>query len=276
MDWQREYEQLPERDREQFSRVLGLLFDQTFLLRDVWNGQEGRLVGNRDYRFAERVRALLEGYLLVSGWALQVDSLRGVMALQNRHGRNRLAVDRLTTYVLYTLRLIYEEQLEQVSTRAEVVIRWRDVYEKLHAFGFVDKKLSATKLSAVAARLRRWSVVERIEGDGIHPDSRWMVYPTIRLLVSEEQINQLFERWTQGGAGRGTDADVDGGLEDGGHATLDDGFRSDAGGVRRGDADDDDDEDEEDEDEDEAGDEGDEGDIEHSVPDGHTDGGRDA
>ena len=195
VDWQREYEQLPERDREQFTRVLGLLFDQTFLLRDVWNGQEGRLVGNRDYRFAERVRTLLEGYLVVSGWALQVDNLRGVIALYNRHGRNRLALDRLTTYLLYTLRLIYEEQLEQVSTRAEVVIWWRDVYEKLHAFGFVDKKLSVTKLEAVAARLRRWSVVERIEGDNLQPDSRWMIYPTIRLLVSEDQINQLYARW---------------------------------------------------------------------------------
>lgn len=197
MEWVHDYEQLTERDQEQFSRVLSLLFEQTFLLRDSWNEQEGRLSSNRDYRFAERIRPLLEGYLKLSGWELQVDGLRGVIALYNRHGRNRLTLDKLTTYVLYTLRLIYDEQMEQVSTRAEVIIWLRDVYEKLHAFGFADKKLAVTRLQSTFMRLRKLSVLERIEGEGVEPESRWVVYPTIRLLVSEERINQIYERMLQ-------------------------------------------------------------------------------
>ncbi|UOF91228.1 DUF4194 domain-containing protein [Fodinisporobacter ferrooxydans] len=198
MDWQREYEALSDRDREQFSRLLSILFDQTFLVRDVWDAKEGRLTGSREYRFAERVKPMLDAYLSVSGWALQVDSLRGVMALYNRFGRNRKNADKLTTYILYVLRLIYDEQLEQVSGRREIVIWLRDVYEKLRAFGFIEKKLAVTRLQAAFMKLRKLSIMERIDGEGFQPDSRWIVYPTIRMLVSDERISQLYEMLDQG------------------------------------------------------------------------------
>jgi len=193
MDWKRDYDLLSELDKEWFAKVMSRLFDETFLLRDVWDIKEGRLVGNRDYRFIERVRPILEEYLQVSGWALQVDSLRGVIAIYNRFGRNRRQLDKLTTYVLFILRLMYDEQMEEVSMRREIVIALRDVYDKLHALGFVDKKLAQYRLQATLMQLRKLSVIERIDGDGVQPDSRWIVYPTIRLLVPEDKINQVYE-----------------------------------------------------------------------------------
>lgn len=187
----REYQALPERDREAFTRLISLLFDQTFLVREVWDAKESRLVGNRDYRFAERVRPLMEDYLRVSGWALQVDAQRGVMALYNRFGHNRQPLDKLTTYFLFVLRLMYEEAMAHVSVRREVIVSLRDVLEKLTALGLLERKLGATALQNVLQRLRRWSILERIDGELAHPDSRYILYPTIRILVSEERINQL-------------------------------------------------------------------------------------
>ncbi len=198
MDWQSEFQALPDREQEQFSRVLSILFEQTFILRDVWDAKEERLTGNHDYRFAERVRPLLDAYLSVSGWALQIDSLRGVIALYNRFGRNRQSLNRLTTYTLYILRLLYDEQLEHVSGRSEIVIWLRDVYEKLHAFGFVEKKLAANKLQATFMKLRKLSVMDRIEGEGIQPDSRWLIYPTIRMVVSDDRIYHIYDMLNQG------------------------------------------------------------------------------
>lgn len=197
-DWHRDYDALTDRDKEQFARLVSILFDQTFLLRDIWDARENRLTANPDYRFAEQIRPLLEGYLGMSGWAAQVDSLRGVIAVYNRFGRNRQTLDKLTTYILYILRLIYDEQLEQVSSRREIVIWLRDVYEKLHSFGFVEKKLAVHRLQSTFMKLRRLSVLERVEGDGVQPESRWIVYPTIRILVSEDRINRIYEQLENG------------------------------------------------------------------------------
>lgn len=187
----KDYQALPEREKEAFSRLISLLFDQTFLVREVWDAKEARLVGNRDYRFAERVRPLMEDYLRVSGWALQVDAQRGVMALYNRFGHNRQSLDKLTTYFLFALRLIYEEAMERVSGRREVIVSLREVLEKLTALGIVEKRLGVTALQGVVQRLRRLSVLDRVDGEWIHPDSRYILYPTIRILVSEDRINQL-------------------------------------------------------------------------------------
>lgn len=208
MPWQADYDALKETDKEQFARTLSLLFEQTFLVRDVWDSKEQRLVGNREYRFADRMRPLLEEYLHVSGWALQVDSHRGVIALYNRFGRNRLALDKLTTYALFTLRLIYDEHMERVSQRREIVIALREVIEKLHTFGVVDKRLPVSQLQATMMRLRRLSVVERIEGEGVEADSRWLLYPSIRLIVPDDRVNLIFEN-LETLAGKATAGDAD-------------------------------------------------------------------
>lgn len=193
MDWMREYEALPERDRDAFTRLISVLFEQTFLVRDIWDTKDARLTGNRDYRFAERVRPLLDAYLRVSGWALQVDTQLGVMAVYNRFGRNRQPLDKLTTYFLYTLRLMYEEAMEQVSGRREILISLRDALDKLAALNVVEKKLAVTALQATLQRLRRLSVIERVDGELLSPESRYIIYPTIRILVSEERIHQLVQ-----------------------------------------------------------------------------------
>ena len=108
MSWDEQYTALTERDKEDFSRLVSLLYEQTFLVRDVWDVKEHRMTGNRDYRLAERNMALLKGYLSVSGFEIQVDGRRGVIAIYNKHNRNRMKVDKFTTYMLYALRLLYE------------------------------------------------------------------------------------------------------------------------------------------------------------------------
>lgn len=201
MDWHQEYMALSERDREEFSRVISVLFDQTFLVRDTWDGRERRPVTNRDYRFAERLLPILCEYLSVSGFQLQVDGRRGVIALYSRFDRNRMRMDKFTTYVLYILRLIYDEQMEQASMRREVVVPLREVHVKLHTIGLTDRRVSAVNLQETLNKLRRRTILERIEGDAQDIESRWIIYPSITILVSDERINEIYDRFASGELG---------------------------------------------------------------------------
>lgn len=199
MDWHKEFTALTERDREEFSRVISLLFDQTFLVRNVWESRERRLVTNQHYRFVERLLPILSMYLSVSGFYLQVDGQRGVIALYNRYDRNRMRMDKLTTYVLYALRLIYDEQMEQASMRREVIILLREVHLKLHTIGLTDRKVGAIDLQTALNQLRRRAILERIEGDAKDIESRWLIYPSIAILVSDERINAIYHRFVTEG-----------------------------------------------------------------------------
>lgn len=198
MGWNEQYAAMTDRDKDEFSRLVSLLFEQTFLVRDIWDPKERRMTGNRDYRFAERNLPLLKDYLAVSGFEIQTDGRRGVIALYNRHDRNRTRVDKYTTYLLYALRLVYEEQMETVSMRREVVVPLREVVGKLYTIGLMDKRIAITHLQSALNRLRKWSIVTRVEGSVQDMESRWMIYPTITLAVSDERINDLYARLLAG------------------------------------------------------------------------------
>lgn len=194
MDWWAEYQQLSERDREQMAAVLSRLFDETFLVREMWDPRERRMRTDPDYRFVERHLPLVEAYLQVAGWAIQVESRTGVAALYNRFGRNRHRFDKWTTYFLCGLRLVYEEKLEEASQRREVVIALRELLGRFHALGLLQGQPPANHLKAALGSLRRRNVLERIDGETTDPDSRWILYPTIRIAVPDEAVQGLFER----------------------------------------------------------------------------------
>ncbi|MCL6443564.1 MAG: DUF4194 domain-containing protein [Alicyclobacillus sp.] len=198
MGWHEQYAAMTDRDKEEFSRLVSLLFEQTFLVRDVWDPKEHRMVGNRDYRFAERNLELLKEYLAVSGFEIQADGRRGVIALYNKYERNRMKVDKFTTYLLYTLRLVYEEQMETASMRREVVVPLREIVGKLYTIGLLDKRVATTHLQSALNRLRKLSILARVEGSVDDMESRWMIYPTITVAVSDERINDLYERMLSG------------------------------------------------------------------------------
>jgi hypothetical protein len=198
VDWYANYRALTDGDREELARVVSLLLEQTFLVRDQWDPKEQRLRGNRDYRFLERNLPLVREYLAVAGFELQVDGRAGVMAVYNRYGRNRMKVDKYTTYLLYTLRLIYEEQMESASMRREVVVSLQDILGKMYSLGLVDRRLAVTQLTTAINRLRKLCILARIEGTPQEPESRWLIYPTITIAVSNERINNLYERLSAG------------------------------------------------------------------------------
>ncbi|QSO54162.1 DUF4194 domain-containing protein [Alicyclobacillus curvatus] len=250
MSWDEQYTAFTERDKEDFSRLVSLLYEQTFLVRDVWDVKEHRMTGNRDYRLAERNMALLKGYLSVSGFEIQVDGRRGVMAIYNKYNRNRMKVDKFTTYMLYALRLVYEEQMETASMRREVIVPLREVVGKLYTIGVMDKRIALTHLQSTLNRLRKLSIIARVEGTSQDMESRWMIYPTITIAVSDDRINDLYARLISGELkggvleedeqnGVGTDSGGSG--EDGDGDLADDGGEED---LTEDDLDEDEDEDE--------------------------------
>ncbi|MCL6601017.1 MAG: DUF4194 domain-containing protein [Alicyclobacillus macrosporangiidus] len=235
MDWQSRYTALTEADKEEFARVMSLLFEHTFIVRDEWDPKQGRLVTNRDYRFVERNLELFHAYLQAGGFELQADGRRGVMAVYNRFGRNRMKVDKYTTYLLYVLRLIYEEEMERASMRREVVVTLQHILEKLMALGLMDRRIAATHLTGALNRLRRLHVLARIEGFAYELESRWMIYPTIEVAVPDERINPLYQRLTAGefgplgeGAGAGEDKETDAGGDAGADADAGEDWADDA------------------------------------------------
>ncbi len=191
--WEDEYSALSDKDREQFTRVINLLLQKTFILRDEVDHRTGNMIINRDFRFLERHLSLFTHYLLVTGWEIQLDSSCGVAALYNRYGLNRRRIDKATTYFLYVLRLIYEEQMENLSMRKEAFTTIGGVVEKMFHLGLTEKKPTDKSLRESLAFLKNINIIDKIGGAWTNADTRLIVFPSIIFLVTNDKISSLFQ-----------------------------------------------------------------------------------
>lgn len=195
--WENEWEQLSEKDRETFARVVNILMQKTFIVRDEVDPRSKNIVINRDYRFLERHRSLFQRYLNVIGWDIQLDVHSGVAALYNRYEYNRKRIDKNTTFFLYVLRLIYEEQMEKLSIHKEVMTSVGEVVEKMHYLGLLERKPSDKMLRDSFSALKGYNIIERLDGNWTSPETRLIIYPSIIFLVTNEKICALYDQLGQ-------------------------------------------------------------------------------
>ncbi|ABO49124.1 hypothetical protein Dred_0582 [Desulforamulus reducens MI-1] len=197
--WAEAWEKLTDRDKEEFVRVINLLLSKTFILRDEYEPKTKSLVINKDFRFVERHHSLIQEYLGIAGWYVQNDAYRGVIAAYNRFGTNRYRLDKPSTYFLYTLRLIYEESREKIALAKQCTTTVGEMVEKMFYLGLVEKKPPDTHLREGLNTLKRFNIIEKVEGDWAKADTRIVVYPSIELIVSNEKISNLYDQLTEEG-----------------------------------------------------------------------------
>ncbi len=191
--WQQQYEALNVGDREEFTRLVNLLLARNFILRDRYGTKERSMKINHDYRFVERHIDLFREYLRVSGWELQKDNNYGVIALYNRYETNRHRLNKNITIMLYILRLVYEEEREKLSLKREIVTKVSHMVEKMVNLGLVEKKPSNKDLYEAFGFLRRFNIIDKVEGDFADPDTGIIIYPSILFIVTNDKISEIYE-----------------------------------------------------------------------------------
>ena len=192
--WMDDYQKFSDRDKEQFTRLVNLLLDKTFLLRERVDPREKTLIIDRDYRFLERYFSVFQGYLALAGWELNLDGQLGVAALSNRYGTNRYRLNKHESYFLLVLRLIYLEESEKMTLRRDVVSTVRDLLEKMSLLNLLEKKLADKNLAEGLSTLREFNLLDRVGGEWTDPETKLVIYPSVLLAVSDAQIQQLYER----------------------------------------------------------------------------------
>jgi hypothetical protein len=81
--------------------------------------------------------------------------------------------------------------------------------EKMFYLGLVDKKPPDTGLREGLNTLKRFSIIEKIEGEWTRADTRIIIYPSIELLVTNEKISSLYNDQVEEGEDNETaDQDV--------------------------------------------------------------------
>jgi hypothetical protein len=212
MDFLSEYPRLEPAQMERFRQVVTRL-----LAGDVLDPGPA-MRPDPDWRFAERYRDLIDGYLRIGGWRLDIDLGLRLARAVHESGEQRVRFNKLESLVLCTLRLIYHEQMREVSEDARCELKVGELRERLIQSGKPAGLLSKRSLEGALRRLARHSLIAIERGFEGEDDEVIVVSPVIEKVLPPDRIAEMAERVrAYGRSGEDVeegDAQADGGAAD--------------------------------------------------------------
>jgi hypothetical protein len=191
--WYEAYEKLTHSEKEEFRRLVNLILSRTFIIRDIYSSKESFMKVNPDYRFIERHFDCFLDYLSFGGWVLSKDSNYGVISLASSYEYNRVRFDKNATLILYTLRLIFEEEREKVVLRNEVLTTISQLVQKMIVLGLMKKKPSDKDLTDALRLLSQYNILQKLDGSWEQPETKLLILPSILFIVTNEKISRMYE-----------------------------------------------------------------------------------
>ena len=157
-DWQIPYfDNLTEEQQKEITDSIRLLLRQTFVLERKYDKKTERLQYTAAYRTISKHFPFIRHYLAVAGIELTENSHLGIIYVQ---GEDLLGekLPKLATLYLLALKLIYDEQMENVSTSVNVYTTLGEIQEKLGGYRLFKRQPAPTQISSIAL-LRKYQIM---------------------------------------------------------------------------------------------------------------------
>lgn len=181
------FEQMTQKEKDEFSKICNKLMSATYILRDGTD----RLV-SREYRFIENEFELFSDYLSLSGWKIYKDAQYGIIYVRNVDGYNKLALNKLTTVMLITMRIIYEDLRVQASNTNDVCITVGDLFGRIvNEFSIYPKKPSQDKIKDSFRILENHNLIKHLDEGYDDVECRFVILPSILIAVPNEKCKSI-------------------------------------------------------------------------------------
>ena len=191
--WNEDYDKLSVYEKGEFSRIANYLLSHTYMVRFVYDSSKQITLPSGDYQMAVRLYSLLKDYFSVTGWKLEKDDTYGMLSLINIYDHNRLRIDRFTTLFLYTCRLIYEEERENINRYHIVKTNTQTVIEKMRTLRLLKNgKSNQTERIEAQRMLAHYNIIQKTERSAWSADgNQILILPSILMIVSNQGINDM-------------------------------------------------------------------------------------
>lgn len=147
-----------------------------------------------DWRFVDRFRELIDSYLMVGGWRLDIDLGLRIARAVHETGAQRVRFSKLESLVLCTLRLEYHEHMRAASEKERCDVTVGALRERMVAAGKPAAQLSSRVLAPALRKLMRHSLVRVARGFEARDEEVVGVNPLIEKVLPPDRIHELAER----------------------------------------------------------------------------------
>ncbi|MGN0579034.1 MAG: DUF4194 domain-containing protein [Ruminiclostridium sp.] len=185
------FEEMTQREKDEFSRICNMLLSTTYILRDE---AQGRI--SKEYRFIEANYELFYDYLELCGWKIYKDVQYGVIYVRNVNGLNRLSLNKLTTVMLITMRLIYEELRTQASSTNDVCTTTGDLFGKIvNEFSIYPKKPAQKEIKDAFRVLEAHNLIRKLDESYDDIECRFVILPSVLIAVPNEKCKTICDNF---------------------------------------------------------------------------------
>lgn len=193
------YDHLMQGEQAEVTECIRQLLRQTFILERKYDKRTARFQYNRDFRICTKHLDFIRNYFSISGITLRDNSQMGVIYIE---GETLVGdkLPKLATLYLLALKLIYDEQMESVSTSIQVYASLKEVHEKLGNYRLFKRQPSPTEIRRAIALLKKYQIVESLDlMEDLGGDSRMIIYPCINVVLLGDDVRQLLGAFEEEG-----------------------------------------------------------------------------
>lgn len=189
--FEEKYENLSDRDKDNFKRVCNTLLAETFVLRnDYKNGNSQSR--NQSYEFLAKYEDIVRDYLSLAGWLLHKDDRNGYYYIENENGINKFKFTATQTQILLALRFLYDEHLKDAGLFMSVTTNVGELLNQLiDVLGYFEKKPNMTDFKHDMNIFDKFNIIKVLNGNYKEFDCDFVILPTIQVVVSAERIAQI-------------------------------------------------------------------------------------
>ncbi|OUP82668.1 hypothetical protein B5F07_13030 [Lachnoclostridium sp. An169] len=207
------YDKLMEEEQDAVRDIIQILFRQTFLLERKYDRRSGRMTPVREYRTADKHLDFLKEYFRIAGIELRQNVHMGVIYIQGE-GLWGEKLPRLATIYLLVLKILYDEQMAEVSSSSHVVVTMGMLNGKAGEFHVLGSLPSPTEIRRTVALLKKYQIIEPADVlEELNENTRLVIYPCINAVLAGDDIRELLNTFSEEDYS-GDEAAVQGTLED--------------------------------------------------------------
>ena len=192
------FEQLSQEEQEEITEVIQILYRQTFVLERKFDKRQGRMVPVREYRVLSKHLEFIRAYFKVAGITLRENTHMGVIYIQGEQLWGE-KLSRLATIYLLVLKLIYDEQMETVSSSSHIVTTVGALNGKAGEFRVLRGLPSPTEMRRTIALLKKYQIIEPLDVlEELNEETRLVIYPCIHTVLLGDDLRGFLETFSEG------------------------------------------------------------------------------
>lgn len=181
-----EYKKFNETDKKLFSKIVGKLLSDTFIIKDKSSDRT-------DYLYARDNASTLTSYFALTDYEFIYDRYNELCYIKTTENRNRVRLDKFDTALILILRQFYYIKRKEVSADNRVIVQLEEIKEKVNTSKIFEKDKRITPYDVSLRKLRTYKIID-YSATKITDSLTIQILPSIQIIVQQDNLEDITAR----------------------------------------------------------------------------------